>query len=682
MADMTHFARALRVLNREQRRHVEAYLNKLGSRAEAVYPYLFPSGQVCFLNIRLREGEGKSFRVAHFDENDHLVWKKAAQPEGGYPLFGGGLLARYPQATVFVCEGEKATSAVIDFAKRSNALDQFVAVTSGGAQSARSANWTALSGRKVILWPDNDAPGMGYMHAVSEQLADTAASLEYVDIAALNLPPGGDAADWAVQQAEAHGNLLTNLPLAGSTSAAHLPHEDEEPPLPLLREIGGRLEFPINALGVFLSAAARAIAEAVQCPPVMAGNAVLASAALVGQAFANVVVDGRDTPLSLFLLTIAPSGERKTAVDKLATAPIYRQQKLAQAHYAREMKAYRALLKVLPKGEVEPDPPIDPTILVEDVTIDALKRGLINGRPSQGLFMSEGGTFIGGYAMSKDHQVRTSTTLSALHSGEPISQTRVTGRHSANCRRLTVQIQVQPEVVRDFVSNEMMQAQGLLQRFLMSEPPSRIGSRQYRRHDITRDPAYLAYNQQLERMLTKALPTDDLGDLTPRALVLSDGAYELWIDAYNAIEQASAPGGALEHYQAYASKLPDQILRIAGVITLFEDAEAAEIAKTTMEGAITLANYYLHEAMHLLVGPADRLLARAKELLEWLKRYPSPIALRDIYRTGPKFVRSAGQARELLDILIEHGWVTRFEGKITAANGKVSKENYAVVADV
>ena len=72
----------------------------------------------------------------------------------------------------------------------------------------------------------------------------------------------------------------------------------------------------------------------------------------------------------------------------------------------------------------------------------------------------------------------------------------------------------------------------------------------------------------------------------------------------------ATPGRGTELASAQ-SFLTDQILRIAGVITLFEDAEAAEIAKTTMEGAITLANYYLHEAMHLLVGPADRLLARA-----------------------------------------------------------------------
>jgi ribosomal protein S19E (S16A) len=86
--------------------------------------------------------------------------------------------------------------------------------------------------------------------------------------------------------------------------------------------------------------------------------------------------------------------------------------------------------------------------------------------------------------------------------------------------------------------------------------------------------------------------------------------------------------------------------------------------------------------MHLLVSPADCSLVRAKELLEWLKRYHSPMALREIYRNGPKFVRSASVARELLNILIEHGWVKYHEGRVTTADGKVSKENYAIVTDV
>jgi hypothetical protein len=457
---------------------------------------------------------------------------------------------------------------------------------------------------------------------------------------------------------------------------------DAESPLPLLRETDGRSEFPVATLGPKLGAAAQALATAVQCPNAIAANAVLACAAVTVQGFANVRVDGRKTPLSLYILTIASSGERKTAVDRLATAPIYNHQKLIQAEYNRQMKDYHAQIKSLPKNAIEPDAPIDPTVLISDFTTDAMIRNLIHGRPSQGIFMSEGGTFFGGYAMGKEQRLRTSTMLSAVHSGEPISQTRVTGRHSANSRRLSAHIQAQPEVVRDFVGDEMLQAQGLLQRFLMSEPPSRIGSRLYTSHDISRDPAYQAYIAQMNALLALQLPTDEDGDLIPRTIGLSEAAYELWIRAYNDIEQTSAPGGFLENYQAYASKLPEQILRIAGVICLFEEPDAIEVSETIMRGAISLAYYYLHEAMHLLVSPADCSLVRAKELLEWLKRYHSPMALREIYRNGPKFVRSASVARELLDILIEHGWVKYHEGRVTTADGKVSKENYAVVTDV
>jgi hypothetical protein len=47
--------------------------------------------------------------------------------------------------------------------------------------------------------------------------------------------------------------------------------------------------------------------------------------ALVGQAHADVALpSGQTRPLSLFLLTVAASGERKSAVDALALGPIYK----------------------------------------------------------------------------------------------------------------------------------------------------------------------------------------------------------------------------------------------------------------------------------------------------------------------------------------------------------------------
>ena len=91
-----------------------------------------------------------------------------------------------------------------------------------------------------------------------------------------------------------------------------------EAPLPLIRENIPSPSYPLEALGKTLGNAAIAIADCVQCPPSMAGQSVLAAASLAVQAFADIIIDGRTYPLSLFCLTIAESGDRKSGADSLA----------------------------------------------------------------------------------------------------------------------------------------------------------------------------------------------------------------------------------------------------------------------------------------------------------------------------------------------------------------------------
>jgi hypothetical protein len=680
MAEMTRIAKALRSFPDQARVQLENYLDKVASRFEDIYVYRTGDGTPQFGVIRLRDGNEKTFRVFHIAA-EQVVFKKPPMPAEGFALLGGDLPLRYPNASIIVCEGEKATIALLHFIHQAGALDQYVAVTSGGSKTACSAHWDDLVGRNVLIWADKDQPGVSYATDVQDQLRGIARSCKFIDIVRLSLPVSGDAVEWVAAQAQVSTDAIANLPVIDTVPVINFT-EAVEAPLPLFREVSGRKEFPVGELGPTLGAAAMAMAKAVQCPEVITGNAVLVAAALVVQGHANVYVDGREIPVSIFALTIAGSGERKTSADKLAMAPVNAYQSKRYAEYKVAMKAHKAAMKALEKGEIPPDEPIDPTFLIQDPTIDAMIRGLINGWPSQALVLSEGGSFLGGYAMAKENMVRTGAVTSAVWSGENISQARVTGRHMASNRRLSIHLQGQPDIVASFVGNELLQNQGLLQRFLMAEPESRIGSRLYARTNIKQDAGYRTYVEKLERLLEATLPINDNGELQPRELVLSDAAYITWVDAHDAIERASATGGALEHYQAYAAKLAEQILRIAGVITLFENLDAAEISDETMRSAIHLADFYLHEATRLLIGPGDKQLNRAKELLQWLKRRQSPIALRDIYRNGPKFVRSADEARRLIEILMSHGWVGPFDGDVIAQDGKLSRENYSVLAHV
>ena len=107
-----------------------------------------------------------------------------------------------------------------------------------------------------------------------------------------------------------------------------------EDPLPLTRSMPSAGAFPVAALGPVMAAAASAFQAKTQAPMDICANAVLAVAGLASQAHADVELPtGEVKPLSLFLVTIAPSGERKTSTDNLALVPVReRETSLRQEH--------------------------------------------------------------------------------------------------------------------------------------------------------------------------------------------------------------------------------------------------------------------------------------------------------------------------------------------------------------
>ena len=58
-------------------------------------------------------------------------------------------------------------------------------------------------------------------------------------------------------------------------------------------------------------------------------------------------------------------------------------------------------------------------------------------------------------------------------------------------------------------------------------------------------------------------------------------------------------GGFTSTVKAFASKSPEQAARIAGVLTLFEDAGAGHVSERQMANGIELAQFYLSEAHRL-----------------------------------------------------------------------------------
>lgn len=96
-------------------------------------------------------------------------------------------------ATVVLVEGEKCVDAL--------ATREVFATTAMGGSKAPIAktDWSPLTGRDVIIWPDADEPGRAYAQAVAKHLQNVAKSVRILDVS--ERPEGWDAAD-AVEAGE------------------------------------------------------------------------------------------------------------------------------------------------------------------------------------------------------------------------------------------------------------------------------------------------------------------------------------------------------------------------------------------------------------------------------------------------------------------------------------------------
>ena len=98
----------------------------------------------------------------------------------------------------------------------------------------------------------------------------------------------------------------------------------------------------MEALGDVLSNAAKAINDIVRAPMAICGQSVLAAATLAVHSRANIELPtGEIKPLSEYYVTVAETGERKTASDNEALRPI-------RDHEAKLREAYD---KAKPKYE-------------------------------------------------------------------------------------------------------------------------------------------------------------------------------------------------------------------------------------------------------------------------------------------------------------------------------------------
>lgn len=269
--------------------------------------------------------------------------------------------------------------------------------------------------------------------------------------------------------------------------------------------------------------------------------------------------------------------------------------------------------KIHEHQEKEPSPPLKLSFLNDDVTTPALTRPMNKGLSSAGLISSEASGILNGGALQQFE------IINSVWSGDGVRVGRVSSEsYQVLDARLAICLMIQPSALNSFIKNkgEVARGSGLLSRFLFCKPKSTKGSRiedgsekQWNACD--------RFGNRSVALLEKYVERCRIGGNVREEIRLSDRASKLWIATRNEIEKEMSEEGAYGWAPDYASKLPENMLRLAGVFHVFEGREG-DVSETTMHAAIDLG-YWFSRQFNKVFSPDTLLENEASELHCWLR---------------------------------------------------------------
>lgn len=453
--------------------------------------------------------------------------------------------------------------------------------------------------------------------------------------------------------------------------------------------------WPDDCLPDGMREAAQAIAEHVAAPIALAGMAILAGVAHIAMRLGDAQHPKTGAmPCSLYVLTQAKSGDRKSECFRLATSPVSK-------HERERREAHKAVLKELEReaAKAKPEEAKDPRTIFSDVTTQRIEYEFINdSAPALSLLTDEGGILLGGHSLKSDTRAGNLGTLTRLNDGSGVDRGRI-GEGQSGFRfgiRFGMFLSAQPVVLRDALADPMLRDQGFLPRFLYAAPASLAGGRFMDEADLTKraadDRRIVEFWHGLQRMVEMPVTTDKHGALTLQPVELDREAIKHWLAFYNDTEARQAKGGDLEHLGAFASRSGELVARVAAVFALWRccargNAPAyAKVSGEDMRRAVALVGYSLAEwqrqGAKSILSDSER---AARDLLDWLHRKGLTAVTRTyLAQSGPNALRKDRRLRDdAVTELMERHWMREIDDKLEIAPSANAKSaNSATTKEV
>ncbi|WP_280563516.1 YfjI family protein [Chromohalobacter sp. 48-RD10] len=400
-----------------------------------------------------------------------------------------------------------------------------------------------------------------------------------------------------------------------STDTTPLPPSDR---LSIL-DVNNASAWPRYKEGSIFESTVIEVSKSIEVADEMARTSALSVMATACQGLVDIEFpNGKQVPTSLMTLTIAKGGERKSAVDSWFSQPLLdfqiQKERDAESQESANTRLYknwrikeRALENSLDKAfrgksddleiknienqllllkSQEPCPPRDIKVYYEDATPGALAQSLYKKLPIACLASSDAGDLLNGPTF------RDQSLFNSLWTGSSFSVDRSsTPSFTLHQPRLTVLLMLQPVAIEKFLKKKGYEAHGngFLSRFLVVKPKEMAGKRTGDMPpvpDEIKSKFYARANELISRSV-------DLFEKQEKryTLKLSSKAKNTWKKKFDLIEKQMSKGGIYYHEQEHASKLMDNISRIAGVIHTFEGYEG-DVTSETIEYAYRLGRKY------------------------------------------------------------------------------------------
>ncbi len=663
-----------------------------GFHPTGLHCYHDAEGEPVFWRIRLKHpstGE-KWMRPMRWDGAGYVIGEPPAPSEGKSLYRLPELLAAPPDAHVYVVEGEACADVLAK-------LDM-VATTSGGADSAGTANWTPLRGRSVRLWPDHDTPGARHADAVAGRLRALGCTVEVLDVAALNLPDKGDCVDWL----QAHPDA-TAADIEALARSAVVAHAEAGAPEPLPDPLPGVPAFDPSLLPEAVRAWCMDTAEGLQVPPDF--TAIPAMVALAGAIGRRVGITMKrnqqwiERAMLWGCVVGRPSSGKSPALnparrmlERLASEERGAYEADLREHEARTLladakkaNAKKAIQVALKKGDrmaaeaeadaalFEDDPPTEPRIVVNDATVEKLGE-LLNANP-RGLvqFRDE----LAGWLASLDREGREGDRafwLECWNGTGGYTVDRI-GRGTVRIEACAMSILggVQPGKLAEYVRGAVRGGfadDGLIQRFQLAVYPDVPAGWRYtdRKTDPQAEASAWTALKRLRALDPHSVGAEGADWADVPLLRLDDEAQELLIEWMTAHMVRLRAGEEPPWLESHLAKYPALAGRLALVLHLAGD-HRGPVAADTLARALDWCEYLAGHARRIYAPATDSSLTGAHLILRRRTDLGDAFTARDIQRRCWAGLNDRDTIAEALAVLVDHRHLTE---TVEATGGRPS----------